>query len=139
MRNRNQKGFTLIELLIVIAIIGILSAVLIPNLLAARTRALDTAALSCARSIATAQEIEKIDSPTNTYSAWEEFENDPIVSNCSGMEGNMNNWDPENYANSADGWKVQHPNGNAAYRVKEGAIETVPRIAVANAIKRPGP
>ena len=49
LRKKNQKGFTLIELMIVIAIIGILAAIAIPNFLAYRTKGQNSAAKSEAK------------------------------------------------------------------------------------------
>lgn len=58
---KSQKGFTLIELMIVIAIIGILAAIAIPQFSAYRVRAFNSAALSDLRNFKTAMEADYAD------------------------------------------------------------------------------
>ncbi len=53
---RNNKGFTLIELLIVVAIIGILAAIAIPQFSAYREKAYHSASTSDLKNIKTGME-----------------------------------------------------------------------------------
>ena len=55
-RRSNQKGFTLIELLIVVAIIGILAAIAIPQFSSYRQKAFNSAAQSDLKTIRTSLE-----------------------------------------------------------------------------------
>jgi prepilin-type N-terminal cleavage/methylation domain-containing protein len=66
---RTSRGFSLIELLIVVAIILIIAAIAIPNMLRARMSANEAAAVSAVRTITTAEVAYLTNYPSVGYAA----------------------------------------------------------------------
>ncbi len=106
--HNNEKGFTLIELMIVIAIIGILAAIAIPQFASYRMRAYNSAAQADLRNAMTEQEAYYMDNDTYT----------PTICNLT----NLNNSDGVSVAASAGTISTytmtsSHSNGNVTYTI----------------------
>ena len=127
-----RKGFTLVEIMIVVAIIALLAAIAIPNLLRARLNANDAAAKASLQALVTAIEsyaAAEGEYPTdqdNLTSANPKYLNEGIVgvNNKHGYDfADDGSWDATGYSVSANATNC-NVSGSKDYTVTTGNVWT---------------
>ncbi|RMG44293.1 MAG: prepilin-type N-terminal cleavage/methylation domain-containing protein [Acidobacteria bacterium] len=112
---RKDRGFTLIELLIVVAIIGIIAAIAIPNLLNAIDRGRQKRTMADMRSIGTAVEAYSVDE--------NQYPNTGNTTTLVDVNGNLDTYIEPIYIKKApdeDGWSnpLKYASDSADYTIR---------------------
>ena len=119
MKQRNQRGFTLIEIMVVMVILGLLVAVVAPNIMGRSDQAKVTIAKTQMSNIANALDLYRLDNShyPSTQQGLEALVNRPTGS------PEPRNWNPDGYLKSVpeDPWgrpyEYQSPGSQGAYDV----------------------
>jgi prepilin-type N-terminal cleavage/methylation domain-containing protein len=77
--HKSQTGFSLIELLIVVAVVGIISAIAVPNLLSSRRSANEAGALSALRTISSSEATYQVSAGAGSYADLATLRNNGLV------------------------------------------------------------